>query len=304
MRQVGKRLFDLEIDEVSLVDRPANQHGLVAIAKRDEGAPMAYYDADGYEVDEDAIEVGDLVYDEQGNEFAMLDPEEAAALEAGEIDAEDFLTEDDGGTAYLEEEPQLAGVGKRAPWANARRGQPVVKRGQRSTSRGRAPVNKSLGQQVLEQLSKAYGDDDRNQLIAKAFDMVGQVQAQNSLLMRRVSKMEAERDLTGYVQLAEEYELPVDPMELGPVLKRMADALPEEDLELVDRILSAAGSGALYDELGSNGVGSSNVMEQINAMAFQAVGKGDLDLSPEAAISGIFDENPAAYDEYLREGRN
>jgi hypothetical protein len=29
-----KRLYDLEIDEISLVDRPANQHGLVAIAKR------------------------------------------------------------------------------------------------------------------------------------------------------------------------------------------------------------------------------------------------------------------------------
>ena len=31
-RQV-KRLSNLEIDEISLVDRPANQHGLVAIAK-------------------------------------------------------------------------------------------------------------------------------------------------------------------------------------------------------------------------------------------------------------------------------
>jgi hypothetical protein len=306
MPRVGKRLHDLQIDEISLVDRPANQHGVVAIAKRAEEAPMTYYDADGYEVDENAIEVGDVVYDADGQEFAMLGADELDELG---LDPDELLTEDDGGTAYLEEDPEegrvLAGVGKRygARQSVGKRGARLGGPAQRSGRGQRQSVNKSIGQTVLEQLSKAYGDDERHELIAKAFDMAASAQAQNNLLTRRIAKMEAERDLTSYVELADEYELPVDPTELGPVLKRMADSLPPEDLELVDRIFSAAGSGALFDELGSNGVGASNVMDQISAMAFQAVGKGDTQLSPEAAVGAIFDANPAAYDEYLREGR-
>jgi hypothetical protein len=35
-------------------------------------------------------------------------------------------------------------------------------------------------------------------------------------------------------------------------------------------------------------------------MAYQAVGKNS-DVSPEMAVAAIFDANPDAYDEYLRE---
>lgn len=71
-RQV-KRLSGLEIDEVSLVDRPANQHGLVAIAKREEDDMPPIYDADGYGVDEDELEHGDVVYDESGAEYVFVE---------------------------------------------------------------------------------------------------------------------------------------------------------------------------------------------------------------------------------------
>lgn len=76
MARMIKRLSNLDIDEISLVDRPANQHGLVAIAKRDEESTMsvtpALYDAEGYEVDPSEIGDGEYVYDENGNEYVNV----------------------------------------------------------------------------------------------------------------------------------------------------------------------------------------------------------------------------------------
>lgn len=79
-----KRLFDMEIDEVSIVDRPANQHASILISKADkEGSDMPDGYGDDY-VDIDDLDVGDIVVDDEGNEWEV---------------------------AY-EEEPELAGVGK------------------------------------------------------------------------------------------------------------------------------------------------------------------------------------------------
>ena len=66
MTRMVKRLSQLEIDEVSLVDRPANQHGLVAIAKNDqEDAMPDLFDAEGTPVELEDLQVGDFVYDDE-----------------------------------------------------------------------------------------------------------------------------------------------------------------------------------------------------------------------------------------------
>ena len=67
--------MDLDIDEVSLVDRGANQHSLVAFSKSlDEASTMedsmsvdvAVYSETGEEVDVDTLEHGDTVFDAEG----------------------------------------------------------------------------------------------------------------------------------------------------------------------------------------------------------------------------------------------
>jgi hypothetical protein len=98
-----KRLFDLDFDEISLVDRSANQHADVAIAKRDEGTSMTVLmDAEGYVVDAAELEPGDVVYDaESGEELVACEegaePEDyfeaadEATEEVGKFDWEGFV---------------------------------------------------------------------------------------------------------------------------------------------------------------------------------------------------------------------
>jgi len=77
-----KRLFDIEIDEVSVVDRPANQHGLIAFAKNDSfdeletGVPEELFDETGEEIPVEVLEHGDIVFDAEGNEFVYVEDED------------------------------------------------------------------------------------------------------------------------------------------------------------------------------------------------------------------------------------
>ena len=73
-----KRVSDIEIDEVSLVDKPANQHAEIAIAKRatEEETVPEIYNEDGAAVEMDDLQFGDVVFDEEGNAFEVV-PEAA-----------------------------------------------------------------------------------------------------------------------------------------------------------------------------------------------------------------------------------
>jgi len=82
MGRQARRLFDLDIDEVSAVDRPANQHGLISISKSlgtdntpEEGSMGTIYDAEGIEVFEDELEHGDVVFDDDGQELVYVEPD-------------------------------------------------------------------------------------------------------------------------------------------------------------------------------------------------------------------------------------
>ena len=69
------QLIDMEFDEVSLVDRGANQYARTVISKRDdteENVEPEIYDEDGYPVDLDDLEVGDVVVTDDGEEFEVV----------------------------------------------------------------------------------------------------------------------------------------------------------------------------------------------------------------------------------------
>lgn len=356
-----RKLSGLEIDEISLVDRPANQHGVVAIAKRAEEPAMPLYDADGYEVDPDLLEVGDFAYDEDGQEFYMASPEEAEQLGVDVDDVDDEFEDE------FEDDGELVGVGKaRNPFGGrsrsgsalehvpgggsssspggrrqggARYGAPggrreraggaarsAAARGSRyvgaarraGATRGRVGaaaggiaavsggyaagrrVNKSLGNTVLEELSKALNDGDRDEVVAKLGDMVSDAQRDARTAWQVAKSLQEQQELQDYVALAGQYDIPVDPNQFGQVLQRVSKALPDSDLQILDRVLSAAGTD--FAEVGYNGVAESDVMSQVTAMAYEAVGKSD-GYTPEQAITALFDANPGAYDEYLAEQR-
>ena len=165
---------------------------------------------------------------------------------------------------------------------------------------------KSLSEEVLTGLSKALTDDDRDEVIAKAMGYVQDVAEQNAQLQDAVQDLLDQRELESYGAVAKNYgPLGVDDEALAGVLMRASAYLPDQDLAVLDRILSGAGevTKAYFDEVGVSGFGESGVMDQVYGIANSAVAKGADVTSQEQAVTAIFDTNPAAYDEYEAEQR-
>jgi hypothetical protein len=336
MNRKANKLFDIEIDEVSVVDRPANQHGLIAFAKNDDGADNAegampeLFDEAGDSVPVDVLENGDVVYDAEGNEFVFVededtedDTEESDDVEKGMFDeglkaakglrigslrnaASAFKTSNDRG---LKQGMNFAGRTQRALGAAYKNSPGAVLAtggaagalgvGGMALSGKKDEMSKSLGDSVLEELSKAVTERDREAIIAKAMDEVEIAKAQAAEAYEYASALEDARITDAFISKAAEYNLPVAPEVFGPILKSIAEALTEDELNLLDELFSAIGE-SLYDELGYAGdTSNSSVLDTVSGMASEFVGKSDV--SYEQAFTAMFESNPEAYDAYIAE---
>ena len=256
MARVVKELTSIEIDEISLVDRPANQHARVQIAKRatEEDIVPEIYDENGEVLDAELLEPGDTVFDEDGNAYEVV-------LE----DAQEYADDND---------EELA------------------------------PVGKSFADEVRESLSKAFTDIERDEVISKAMEQV-------SLLEKRASEAEriakSERDLRllgEYVEVAKNYNVPIEPTELAPVLMRMAETMSYEDCSVIHKALTSAGS-TIFEEIGRIGGGdNADVMSRVDAFLEEGISKSDSKVSKADAMADFFLQNPAAYDEYIADRNN
>ena len=162
-----------------------------------------------------------------------------------------------------------------------------------------APKTGSFSAAVMEELSKAFSDKDRDAVIAKALGRVEELEkAQEE--STKIAKSERDLRLTReYISKAAEYNLPIAPDELGPVLYRMAESMSFEDCAVIAKCLETAGE-IIFEETGYTGGGdNSDVYSQVEAHAYDAFGKSE-DFDSVSAINTVFDQNPDAYDEYLR----
>jgi hypothetical protein len=275
-----RRVTDMVIDEISLVDRPANQHATIVLAKRDnqEAAVGSYYDQQGDEVDVNTLEHGDVVFDEDMGvhwwDNGVDDPPEG------------FVRKE-------EPEPELV-LAKNSPF-----GAPT-----------RAPASSPSIDTLRQELSKAISDGDHSAVISKALDEIAKFEARTNAAE---SIAKSERDLRlnrEYIAKAAEYNLPVEPDELGPVLKAMWEAeaehgvLPEGSCAVIHKALSTAGA-ILFEELGYEGQQAASVGDEVEAYVSQQVdaqvAKGATTLSKAQATREFYRENPQAYAEYLAE---
>jgi len=74
MTRKVREIQDLVIDEISLVDKGANQHATVTIAKSADGEKENYmdvYDELGNPLDPDALDIGDVVFDADGDAYEI-----------------------------------------------------------------------------------------------------------------------------------------------------------------------------------------------------------------------------------------
>jgi hypothetical protein len=340
-----RKLTDIEIDEVSVVDRPANQHGLIAFSKslaprvrvRKEGSDQeggtmppdadVIYDVDGDEVDPGLLEHGDVVYDETGNEYVFVEDDSAdEEVGKGVWDAPGkFLAGLKSGRKAIGEAGKagmsptrgavMANVGDPAALGRARTaGVNTASHLARNKKRymigggvgaagaagaGAYGLSKSAGDTVLEALSKAATDDDRDAIIAKAMD---DVEVYKALAQENAEALAYEQDIRltdAYISKAAEYNLPVSPAVFGPILKSIAAALTDEELDVLDAIFEAIGD-ALYDEVGYVGdTDNGSVVDMVDAYADELVGKSDLSHA-EAAVA-MYSAHPEAYEAYLTE---
>ena len=208
MPRPRNNLSDMEIDEISTVDKTANQYSRFVISKRapEEDEMPQIYNQEGEPLDENDLEFGDVVFDDQGQAYEFVEDNDEEYEE--------------------EEEPELATVGKSAFFEK------------------RAPQG-SFSQAVMEELSKAYSDSDRDQVIAKA---LGRVEELEQIQNQYATIAKSERDLRltrEYISKAADYNLPVAPDELGPVLYRMAESMSYDDCAVIAKCLETAGNDPL-----------------------------------------------------------
>ena len=353
------KLIDLEIDEVSVVDRGANQHSLIAFSK-------SLADAEAFDVEEsmstptivytedgEAVSVDDLDISNHGQEFFVEDGSSVTFfsndVDPDSDDDNDTDSDDDGDdveaakafavnalgeagklgasasrftgapksgkvfqfTSGLKNKSRVEGS-SRAYAAGAHVGRNSGKyalggaaaigggaAGAAYASKKEDSMSKSLSEDILAEFSKAVTDRDREQVVAK---MADEVQKAHEVAAEALAWAEAEHDARmneAFISKAAEYNLPVAPEVFGPILKSIAVALDEDQLEILDEIFNAVGD-ALYNEIGYVGESSnSSVLDQVDAMAEEFVGKADV--SKSAVMTAMFEANPAAYDAYISE---
>lgn len=297
-KRVVKAVSDMDIDEISLVDRPANQHASVMIAKAYQGDPMAekatetgYFWDDGSPVmTDDEIGPDDRITNAEGEVFALSD--EAIA----ELEAE----------ANAGREDELVGAG--APGAEI--GKSLFGR-QAAAGRPaqRGGVQKSLVETLQETISKAVGEEGLREGLSKAVELLAKADKRASdaeTLAKAEQNLRLERE---FVAKAATYgALPIAPEVLGPILKRCAEYLPEADCVELNKVFTATGE-ILFQELGMQGGGSedgSDPMAQVNAAieagSITKVAKNDegetVTLSKAEQTVAYFAEHPELYDDY------
>lgn len=258
-------LSDIEVDEVSLVDRPANQHARVAIAKRAPEETVTFYTEQGEAVEDiDDLEAGTVVYSEDRSQAFVIEESDAEGVE--------------------EQELELV---------------------------GKADDTDDFAARVREDLSKALGDVERDDVISKAMGEVSKAQAE-AREAQAIAKAERDLRLTReYISKADSYGVPgVSAQELGPVLMRAAESLSHEDCVVLHKAFT--GAGAAFAELGTTGTASNYDAFGVIEELLQPAEDSELSKALQAngsdqheAIEKAFDADPAAYDRYLasRQGR-
>lgn len=252
-----REVRDMDIDEISLVDRPANQFAKVAIAKRapeEEIVPDEYVTEQGEPVDFNSLEFGSVVFDGEGNAYEWQPESDEYEYEVEERELE--------------------------------------------------PVGKSLADQVREDLSKALTDVERNEAISKAMDEVSKAQARVETA-ERIAKSERDLRLTReYISKAAEYNVPIAPEELGPVLMRMAETMDDQDCAVIHKALTSAGS-LIFQEIGFQGGGdNADVMSMVDQAISESVSKGANDVTKEQLVTKAFENDDSLYEQYLADRGN
>lgn len=324
---MSNKLVDMELDEISLVRKGANQHSVITIAKSLQGEEEEMEDElffeDGTPVNVDDLAEGDIVFDSEGGAYEITADDEGDDYDEDEGEGE--VEKSAAGTVIhsLGSRPVFGrnfstgaknayqgfkeGAGKYGRKAatkakNRVKNNPVgygigagvgaagVGGGVYAANRNKNGVSKSL----REEFSKALTDGDRDEVISKAFSEIEALQAQ-AYEAQEIAKSEQElRVFNEYVSIAKSYDLPFSDEEVAKTMMEAEMTLSEEAVAIIAKSFELA-SSMISDELGFEGIGTDRVAEINNDL--EVIGKsGNIN-----DFVGYLEQNPDAYDAYLSE---
>lgn len=276
-------LKNLSIDEISLVDDPANEQARILIVK-------------AKDADEDAHTAEDLERLQKAlSQFALTggSPEISAALAAMETDNMDMETL----TKALEKaEASLATLTKRATDAEEKVAELTADNAAKDAiiAKHKEPVDAAAEE---AEFLKSVPASIRKQL------------EDGKLAQVAIEKLQGEREIEGFITKAREIGV-TNHAEVGPVLHRIAKGKSTEaDLLVIESVLKAAAeqvkTSTLYKAAGVALPASfDGDPEQLLKAKADDIRKAKPSMSAEAAYDQAMSENPALYNAYISKRRS
>lgn len=159
----------------------------------------------------------------------------------------------------------------------------------------------------LQELSKNLEDEDTREAVTKAMEIVEKAN-ERATAAEEIAKSERDYRLTQeFVAKARSLvNLPVSADEFGPILKKLSETLEDDEYATLSKALAAANetvaNAGVFGEIGKQGGGQNyETVSKADAKAKELIEKSDGELSHEAALSKVFEEDPGLYDEFLQE---
>ena len=291
---VGNRLTDMEFDEISLVNRPANQLSKVVLFKSDaEAASMT----DESVVEEETTiddEMTDDSIDKMGNGHSKGKQKRRRKKGAPEIiidDEEGDVNVTKTGTNDIEKDSvdlpsEVYEYISALEAANSELTEQVSK-------------NEEAAQQEAEQEDILKAADPEIVAIVKAAEERAEAA---EVIAKAERDFRLEREFISKAQSLD--NLSVDADAFGKVLKNAAEALSQEDFDALMSTLEGANSsveaGAVFAEVGKASSFDNDGPTSALNKAAASLRESDSDLTPEQAIAKAVTEHPSLYEEYLK----
>lgn len=295
MTVVGNRLSDMEFDEVSLVNRPANQLSKVVLFKSDEEPKMpGHYGKKQKMMDEEEEETP-----KPGHHSKMDDDEDEEEEEVSKPGHPDKMKDEDEDDESMKERMARLRAMQKSDEAVDLPGEVY----------DYIEALESANAEMVDELSKMAEFVEGEEEILKNADpaIVEIVKAAEERAQAAETIAKAERDFRlerEFIAKAAEFDrLPVDAAEFGPVLKAAAEVLTEEQFEAITSVLAAANEsvaqGNLFTEVGkATSFANDSSMSQIEKAAARL--REGSEMTHAESIAKAVEADPSLYTEYLR----
>ena len=292
MTAIGNRLTDMEFDEISLVNRPANQLSKVVLFKSDaEAASMTdetvveeetTIDED---MTEDSIDKGGMYGHSKGKQKRRRKkgaPEILIDDEEGDVK----VTKDDIEKDSVDLPSEVYEYISALEAANSELTEQLQKNDEEAQQEAeQEDILKSADPEIVAIVKAAEERAEAAEVIAKA---------------ERDFRLERE-----FVSKAASLDnLSIEADAFGKVLKNAAEALSQEDFDALMGALEGANSsveaGAVFAEVGKASSFENDGPTSALNKAAASLRESDSTLTPEAAVAKAVSEDPTLYEQYLK----